>query len=93
MLGRGSLALLHGDGEAVSEGDGCNEGIGRFDRQAGSAGLGKQLGYRDHGQVERFQRLRLGAATMMGGLDSDGPMHFVGQVSYIHVCYLIYLHQ
>jgi hypothetical protein len=30
---------------------------------------------------------------MMGGLDSDGPMHFVGQVSYIHVCYLIYLHQ
>ena len=33
-----------GDGEAVGEGDGCNEGIGRFDRQAGSAALGQQLG-------------------------------------------------
>ena len=46
-----------GDGEAV--GDGCNEGIGRFDRQADSAGLGQQLGYRDRGQVQRFQRLRV----------------------------------
>jgi len=26
---------------------------------------------------------RLGAAAMMGGLDSDGPMHLIGQVSYI----------
>ncbi|ACQ68728.1 hypothetical protein HDEF_2171 [Candidatus Hamiltonella defensa 5AT (Acyrthosiphon pisum)] len=94
-----------GDGEAVGERDGRNEGIGRFDRQAGSAGFGQQLGmgfrtshierqhpigehrqqalfqvlmqavpalscrnqsdtctqlgYRDRGKVERFQRLRV----------------------------------
>jgi hypothetical protein len=40
-----------GDGEAVGEGDGGNEGIRRFNRQAGSAGLGQQLSYRDHGKV------------------------------------------
>ena len=33
---------------------------------------------------------RLGAAAMVRGLDSDGPMHLIGQVSYIHVGHLIY---
>jgi hypothetical protein len=28
---------------------------------------------------------------MVGGLDSDGPMHLIGQVFYIHVGHLIYL--
>lgn len=35
----------------------------------------------------------LGATAMLGGLDSDGPMHFIGKISYIYVYHLVYIHK